>query len=262
MSSSHSTDAPARPDQESVRLESWKEIAAYLNRSVTTVQRWEQEEGLPIHRLIHAKGGSVYALTHELDAWRRHRDSLGNSERVALGEGEIPNLDAEAIPSAHTPTPEFRADQQKGRFLAAVGSRPWRVAVLALAAVAALGALFSWRAGSPRITSVRTLVSDLERFGGLLRTSDACENPYATWSWASDDERVYLARTQYGRAALVVGRLEISGQDRAVTGRRTDVISFMTARNLVPSGRICSPNVSRSGMMFEPGLPSASPSAH
>jgi Tol biopolymer transport system component len=193
MGSSHSTDPPARPDQESVRLESWKEIAGYLNRSVTTVQRWEQEEELPIHRLVHGKGGSVYALTHELNAWRRQRDPLGELEHVALAEGEIPNLNSQALPSADTPPPGFRVHQQKGWFPAAVGHRPWRAAVLAVVAIAALGALLPWPVASARITSVRTLVSDLERFGGLLRTSDACENPYATWSWASDDERVYFA---------------------------------------------------------------------
>ena len=30
------------------RLDSWKQIAAYLGRGVTTVQRWEAEEGLPV----------------------------------------------------------------------------------------------------------------------------------------------------------------------------------------------------------------------
>ncbi len=29
------------------RLASWKEIAAYLERDVTTVQRWEKREGMP-----------------------------------------------------------------------------------------------------------------------------------------------------------------------------------------------------------------------
>ena len=33
------------------RLDSWKEIAAYLNREVTTVQRWEKREGMPVHAL-------------------------------------------------------------------------------------------------------------------------------------------------------------------------------------------------------------------
>jgi tetratricopeptide (TPR) repeat protein len=51
------------------RLDSWKEIAAYLKRDVTTVQRWEKREGLPIHRHQHGKLGSVYAYKAELDRW-------------------------------------------------------------------------------------------------------------------------------------------------------------------------------------------------
>jgi excisionase family DNA binding protein len=51
------------------RLDSWKEIAAYLNRSVRTVRRWEEQQKLPVHRVGHQKGGSVYAHTTELDAW-------------------------------------------------------------------------------------------------------------------------------------------------------------------------------------------------
>lgn len=50
------------------RLESWKEIAAYLHRDVRTVQRWEAAEGLPVHRHQHKKRGSVCAL--RLDASR------------------------------------------------------------------------------------------------------------------------------------------------------------------------------------------------
>jgi TolB-like protein/tetratricopeptide (TPR) repeat protein len=55
------------------RLESWKEIAAYLGRDVTTVRRWEKHEGLPVYRLLHRRLGSVYAYTAELDAWRNER---------------------------------------------------------------------------------------------------------------------------------------------------------------------------------------------
>jgi TolB-like protein/tetratricopeptide (TPR) repeat protein len=55
------------------RLESWKEIAAYLGRDVTTVRRWEKHEGLPVYRLLHHKLGSVYAYAAELDAWRDKR---------------------------------------------------------------------------------------------------------------------------------------------------------------------------------------------
>jgi Tol biopolymer transport system component len=55
------------------RLDSWKEIAAYLNRDVTTVQRWEKREGMPVHRHLHDKLGSVYASRTELDEWARGR---------------------------------------------------------------------------------------------------------------------------------------------------------------------------------------------
>ena len=55
------------------RLESWKEIAAHLNRHVTTVRRWEKHEGLPVHRHLHTKLGTVYAFRDELDAWWRSR---------------------------------------------------------------------------------------------------------------------------------------------------------------------------------------------
>ena len=60
-------------DSRGKRLESWKEIAGYLNRHVTTIRRWEKGEGLPVHRHRHAKLGSIYAYTRELDAWFESR---------------------------------------------------------------------------------------------------------------------------------------------------------------------------------------------
>ena len=55
------------------RLDSWKEIARYLNRNVRTVLRWEALESMPVHRHLHTKSGSVHAFRSELDAWRRER---------------------------------------------------------------------------------------------------------------------------------------------------------------------------------------------
>jgi tetratricopeptide (TPR) repeat protein len=67
------------------RLESWKEIAAYLGRSVRTVQRWEARAGLPIYRL--AGLGSVHANGFELDAWwDDHRTRLVHDESAAPSE--------------------------------------------------------------------------------------------------------------------------------------------------------------------------------
>ena len=55
------------------RLDSWKEIASFLGRGIRTVQRWEREEGLPVHRLPHAERGSVFAHSNELSAWWERR---------------------------------------------------------------------------------------------------------------------------------------------------------------------------------------------
>jgi hypothetical protein len=55
------------------RLDTWKEIACYLNRNARTVQRWEALESMPVHRHFHTKSGSVHAFRSELDAWRKGR---------------------------------------------------------------------------------------------------------------------------------------------------------------------------------------------
>lgn len=70
------------------RLDSWKEIANYLKRGARTVQRWEREEGLPVHRLRHDKLGSVYAFRSELDAWWESRHERLDQEPAAGGPEE------------------------------------------------------------------------------------------------------------------------------------------------------------------------------
>src|SRR5512144_3446721 len=54
-------------------LESWKEIAGYLQKDITTVRRWERTEQLPVHRHSHKSRASVYAYPSEIDAWRAGR---------------------------------------------------------------------------------------------------------------------------------------------------------------------------------------------
>src|ERR1700753_2422778 len=102
---------PGAPLTEKVgddRLTSWKEIAAYLKRDVTTVQRWEKREAMPVHRHLHDKVGTVYASRAELDAWVRSRKF-----QQPMGETDA-SLDPPAEPErATTPAPRVR----KGRFV-------------------------------------------------------------------------------------------------------------------------------------------------
>jgi hypothetical protein len=50
-------------------LDSWKEISAYLGRSVKTCRRLEHERDLPIHRLEDSPKARVFAYQDELDRW-------------------------------------------------------------------------------------------------------------------------------------------------------------------------------------------------
>jgi Tol biopolymer transport system component len=75
------TSPTVRPPED--RLDSWKEIAAHLSRDVTTVQRWEKREGMPVHRHLHDRMGSVYAFPAELDAWARSRNLRAAKENAS-----------------------------------------------------------------------------------------------------------------------------------------------------------------------------------
>ena len=89
---------PPRPDSESPlpgkapddRLDSWKDIAAHLKRDVSTVQRWEKREGMPVHRHLHDKLGSVYAFRAELDAWSRSRNPSAPPEPGVSATPPVP----------------------------------------------------------------------------------------------------------------------------------------------------------------------------
>ncbi len=119
------------------RLDSWKDVAAYLRRDVTTVQRWERREGLPIRRHVHDKQGSVYAFRSELDAWQRTRTAQVDAEeprRSVAGVAEPPGPDPEntsvpALPSAQQPA--VRPRLWSGRFSALVGLIVFAVAAIA-----------------------------------------------------------------------------------------------------------------------------------
>jgi hypothetical protein len=100
------TDTPRGEATRSTRLDSWKEIASYLRRDVTTVQRWEKREGLPVHRHQHDRQGTVFAFADELDAWLERRqvrpeesqaDPSGVTGVAAEGSFGVPRLGRKAL---------------------------------------------------------------------------------------------------------------------------------------------------------------------
>lgn len=64
------------------RLNSWKEIAHFLGASERTVQRWERQEGMPVHRHLHSRLSSIYAYRKELEAWLAKREAGRDRDSV------------------------------------------------------------------------------------------------------------------------------------------------------------------------------------
>jgi Tol biopolymer transport system component len=111
------TPPSVRPPED--RLDSWKEIATYLNRDVTTVQRWEKREGMPVHRHLHDRMGSVYASRAQLDAWARSR-----------------NLRSEPENGNNVPSPNLSAPPPRSAILTSLAK--WKFVLPLAAAGAAL----------------------------------------------------------------------------------------------------------------------------
>ena len=105
------------------RLDSWKEIASYLKRDVTTVQRWEKREAMPVHRHLHDRMGSVYASKVELDAWMRSRNLQAGQENG--NNAVLPD------PLAQPPQPASSTLRPKWKFV---------LTLTAVAAALAIGA--------------------------------------------------------------------------------------------------------------------------
>jgi hypothetical protein len=59
-------------------LTSWKEIALHLGKGVRTVQRWEQELGLPVRRPAHSRH-IVLAVPSELDEWVKNQEPMSHA---------------------------------------------------------------------------------------------------------------------------------------------------------------------------------------
>jgi Tol biopolymer transport system component len=150
-------------------LQSWKEIAAYLGREERTVRRWEKAEGLPVRRLHHRSGDSVFALKSELEAWRARRT--------------MPNA-APAVPATHR-------------------QRPKRLAWTALLSIPLLGAALLWFNGfEPAKT--QTWATALTGNGNELEPSLSRDGMHVAFVWDGGTEKNYdvYVRDLGGREAI------------------------------------------------------------
>jgi tetratricopeptide (TPR) repeat protein len=68
---------------EEKRLDGWKSISSYLGRERSTTMRWHKERALPVRRMPGGKQGTVFAYSHELDAWIK-----GNHDEFAKSQND------------------------------------------------------------------------------------------------------------------------------------------------------------------------------
>lgn len=136
---------PAASSSTDDRLDSWKEIATFLKRDVRTVQRWEKQAGLPVHRHSGGRLRAAYAFRSELDAWWRAQDAAGGELDPPLPMEPSIGRD-QAVGSAASPPPRLtggfieRASAVLSRKASSHGRK-------ALATLAVLGAILAGVAG-------------------------------------------------------------------------------------------------------------------
>lgn len=74
-------------------LTSWKEIARYMGKGVRTVQRWEQDFGLPVRRPQSSEKKAILARPRDLDAWVAIRCGT----RGGSGIGDSPSAEVSSL---------------------------------------------------------------------------------------------------------------------------------------------------------------------
>jgi len=67
-------------------LHSWKDIASFLQRGVRTVQRWEKQHNLPVHRVGAGVRAPTFAFRSELQAWLVHMAETAHSDEFRIPE--------------------------------------------------------------------------------------------------------------------------------------------------------------------------------
>ena len=235
-------NAPANPLGTGVSLapddllDSWKAIAAYLNRDIRTVQRWERYEGMPVRRHRHMKKPTVYAYRSELDAWFRERQPQDDPAADAAFEpepesepdnGEAVETARQALEQAVTkPTPAERT-------VTVVISGAWkrRVVIVLITAVFAVGGF-----GAYELTSRKWLAPPAKKVRlVVLPFTNLSGNPEQDYFSAglTDELTTQLGRTNPAQLGVIAAT-----SSKIAAGKTTEEISRMLSVQYVLEGSV------------------------
>jgi hypothetical protein len=95
-------------------LNSWKEIAKYLNRGVRTVQRWEKV-GLPVRRMHPGPRAPVIAAVDDLERWIRSAQRHGFRNPQNSDQLFVRGVLLQSLQEARTLRAEHASLRQEGR---------------------------------------------------------------------------------------------------------------------------------------------------
>jgi hypothetical protein len=175
------------------RLDGWKEIAAHLGRGVRTVQRWEADLGMPVHRMVTGRGETVYAFAGELNKWRQTAEAKRGEQEpeTATSPGNGPSSDAGPDgPQAsgdRIPQPSTPVTLGTGAAAAATVSAfapDWRRRAVFAAVAVGMVATMAWGGW--------TLVSRARTAGTARVLVTAAGRPQpAAWKVADDTLKIY-----------------------------------------------------------------------
>lgn len=249
VADSHGASTPPPDASRGARLDSWKEIAAYLNRDLRTLQRWEKTAQLPIRRLNKPGMRAVFAYTSDLDEWLRAQspqpaaappddrvsaaasDSFASSDRrrtrirrrAALAAAAATAVAVAAFVALRSPVP-----------LAVVASRPITADVGSERdpAISPDGKTIAYVAATPtEPPRIQVRLIDGGEPHPLTTT------PGSEWSpaWSPDGARLAFLRGDPTGTATVVTISRLGDDERAVGDvrpypwRRADVIGHLLA---------------------------------
>ena len=142
------------------RLDSWKEIAAYVGRDVRTVIRWERKGGLPVYRVPVGQRQAVYAFRREIDEWMAGGApgslDLGAALAIAAGRPEWSSETAHAVTIPAIPGVGEKPAHARTWFL------PIAIVVVAAGLVLLIPNLTRWLLSPQQIdfTNVAQITSD------------------------------------------------------------------------------------------------------
>src|SRR6266850_5054484 len=151
------------------RLDSWKEIAAYLKRDVRTVIRWEKERELPVRRVPGGHKQAVFAYRDEIDTWLQRGKPNTGTEPEPVTESPIDGLE-----------PSRESDRSPQRAIVIMIAVGFACGILALTAMVVRSRRVNFR---PVITKISS-------------------NMESSPAFRTDGSRLYFTQSEGGRHVL------------------------------------------------------------